>query len=138
MLSGWLFRRQARRALTVPGRVWSSRPALYLGPFDDDGDAGLAGSADFARHHTGEGNALIVRLVLTSTDMLIVPTEGRNQPFPTSLADIATIAVTRAARFDSGVTFTCRDGRAASFIAQTDDRLVVAMQALGATVTEIM
>jgi hypothetical protein len=137
VLSGWLFRRQTRRALDVPGRLWSSRPALYLGPYDDDG-AGLAGSANFARRHTGEGNALIARLVLTPTALLIVPNRGGDQPLPTPLADIATIAVTRAGRTDSGLTVTRRDGRAASFIVQPGDRLVPALQALGATVTEIV
>ena len=136
--SGWLFRRQARRALHVPDRLWSSRPALYLGPYDDDGGIGLAGSAEFARRHTGEGNALIVRLVLTSTEMLVVPTRGKNQPLATELAAIGVIAVTRAGRTDSGLTIRRRDGRAATFLVQTDEGLIAALQGVGARVTEII
>jgi len=122
--------------MNVPGRMWCSRPALYLGPYDEDGRPGLAGSGDFARRHMAEGNALIVRLVLTGPAILIVPTKGRNEPLPVPLPDVATIAVTYAGRMDSGVTITRRDGRVATFIVEPDDQLIGALQALGATVSE--
>jgi hypothetical protein len=120
----------------VPGRLWFSGPALYLGPYDDVG-VGLPGSTEFARRHTGEGNALIVRLVLTSVALLIVPTRGSIEPISTP-CDIATIAGHPRRPYGKRPHHHPPGRQAASFIVQTDDRLVAVLQALGAIVAEVI
>jgi hypothetical protein len=134
-LSAWLFHRQTRRAAGVPGRLWLSPPALYPGPYDQDGP-GLAGSTPFARRHAGGAAAPVVRLVLTPTALLVVPTRGPNRPLTVALAEIATIDVTFAGRTDSGITVTTGDGRVATFVARPHERLIGVLQRLGATATD--
>ncbi len=135
LISGWIFRRQRRRALNVPGRLWLSRPGLYPGPYDDDGGMGPSGSAAFARRHTGDAAAPIVRLVLTSTALVVVPNEGPDETLHCPLSEIAGMVVTRAGWTDSGITITGRDGRTASFIVRPDDQLLHELQRLGATIS---
>jgi hypothetical protein len=134
LITVWLMRRQKRRALSVPGRVWVSRHAFYPGPYDADGDPGLPGSARFARKHTGQGVVPIVRLVLTPAALVIVPTQGRRDQLSCPLSEISTIIVTQAGRKDSGLTITSREGRTASFMVETDNQFILELQTLGATV----
>ena len=133
-LTIWLLRRQQRRGATVDGRLWQSRFASFLGPYDDD-ERGLTGSAEFARRHRANAANPIVLLVLTSTAIAVVPTRGRNEPLTIPLSDIATVRISHGKASERGLSITTRDGPEAAFLVRPDDQLVVELRHLGATVS---
>jgi hypothetical protein len=76
----------------------------------------------------------VVRLVLTGTQFLIVPTQGDDPPLSLTLSNVDTVAIVSAGRRENGVTITRRDGRSAAFVFKADDKLVRQLEQLGATV----
>ncbi len=133
----WLLRRQTLRAVRVPGRLWQSVGAVFVGPYDE-GDLGLPGSAEFADRHTRRPLlAPVVRLVLTGSTFEIVPASGKNQPMSVPLESISEVAIARGQPKANGVTFTTRTGRVATFLMKPNEGLDAQLERLGATVSRV-
>jgi hypothetical protein len=124
-------RRQARRP-SLPGQRWCSPRALYPGPHEQALSRG--GPADGAASLADSGPVPVVWLVLTTEQILIVPTQGEGPPLTFNLSDVDTIGINFGARRESGVSITGRDGRVAALLFQPDESLVRQLTRLGATV----
>jgi len=127
LITWLLLRRQRRRAERYLGRIWSSGAASYAGPHDD---TGLEGSARFAARHRDRNLVPIVRLILTNTALVIMPSFGRRETLNCPLGILATLEIE-----SHGMTLLTRTGRRAEFIFKPDKELVPALETLGAIVT---
>jgi len=88
----------------------------------------------FARSLIDGAMPPVVWLVLTSNQVLIVPSQGDDPPLTLNLSDVSTIRVITAGRRENGVSITRRDGREAAFLFRPDHKLVRELERLGATV----
>jgi hypothetical protein len=131
----WVMRRHRRVATGVPGRLWHSGDAAYLGPFDDL--EGLPGSSEFAARHRVM-KMVGVRLVVTADGLVAVPIMPGHEwdhlrvPF----AELGQVEVNFGAGKERAVGITRHDDRRASFKVKPDEELVRTLERLGATVVE--